>query len=42
MFTATHYKGKPAVFDTVSRVYYYGYKTMQAARNHAAQLNSGS
>lgn len=40
-FSATHYKGKPAVYDSRSRVYYYGYKTMREAREKAAALNEG-
>lgn len=40
VFTATHYRGKPAVYDTVARVYYYGFKTMAEARARAAALNA--
>jgi hypothetical protein len=40
MFQACHYKGKPAVFDTVSRVFYMC-KTMQRANEWAAELNAG-
>lgn len=41
VFTPTHYKGKPAVYDTVARVFYTGYKSMRAARERAEELNSG-
>lgn len=41
MFCATHYKGKPAVYDKVSRVFYTGYSTMSEARKHAEELNKG-
>lgn len=40
-FSATHYKGKPAVFDRVARVFYTGYKSMRAAHQHADDLNNG-
>ena len=40
-FIATHYKGKPAVIDTVARVLYFGFRTMRAARERADQLNRG-
>lgn len=40
-FSATHHHGKPAVFDQTSRVYYYGYKNLNAARAHAEALNNG-
>lgn len=40
MFQACHYKGKPAVFDTVSRVF-YTCKTMQRAKTWAIELNAG-
>ena len=42
MFTWTLYRGKPAVYDTVSRVFYTGYRSMRAAREHADALNSGN
>ena len=41
MFIATHYEGKPAVLDTVARVYYYGFKTMMQAIKKAEALNKG-
>jgi len=41
MFIATTYKGKPAVLDKVSRVYYFGYRSMAEARRKADDLNSG-
>jgi len=40
-FTASHYKGKPCVYDTVARVVYTGFRTMQEARDKAAELNRG-
>lgn len=40
MFKATIYRNKPAVLDTVSRVYYFGYKNMEAAQAHAKELNA--
>lgn len=40
-FLATTYQGKPAVYDTVARVYYYGYRTHREAREKAEQLNRG-
>lgn len=40
-FTWTLYKGKPAVYDTVARVYYFGYKTMTEAMQKAQTLNKG-
>jgi hypothetical protein len=39
MFIATTYKGKPAVLDTKTRVYYFGYKSMKEARDKATELN---
>ena len=39
-FSATIYKGRPAIFDSVTRVFYTGYKTQEDARRHAEQLNS--
>ena len=41
MFTWTIYKGRPEVYDTVSHVFYFGFKNMQAARIRAEQLNRG-
>jgi len=41
-FTASHYQGKPCVYDTVARVVYTGFKSMQAARDRAAELNQES
>lgn len=41
MFVATTYQGKPAVLDTVARVYYFGYRSMKAAREKAEALNNG-
>ena len=40
MFVATHYQGKPAVYDTTARVY-YTCKTMQRANKWACELNAG-
>ena len=40
-FIATHYKGKPAILDTVARVWYLGFRTMRDARERAEQLNKG-
>ena len=40
-FAASHYKGKPAVYDLDTHVVYTGYRSMKAAREHAAQLNKG-
>jgi hypothetical protein len=41
-YLATTYKGKPAILDTHTRVYYFGFKTMTAAQSRAQQLNTGS
>ena len=41
-FTASHYNGKPCVYDTTARVVYTGFRTMQAARDRAAELNRES
>jgi hypothetical protein len=38
-YTATTYKGKPAILDTVSRVYYFGFSSMREARTRAMELN---
>lgn len=38
-FVATLYKGKPAVYDKIARVFYTGYKTMKEAREKAEELN---
>ena len=40
-YIVTTYKNKPAILDTHTRVYYFGFKTMTAARKRAQQLNSG-
>lgn len=40
-FVATTYQGKPAVFDMVARVYYFGFRSQEAARKKAADLNAG-
>lgn len=40
-FLATTYRGKPAVYDTTARVYYFGYGSMRAAREQADALNKG-
>jgi len=42
MFQACIYKGKPAVFDTIARVYYFGYRTMEDAKKKAHDLNTGA
>ena len=39
MFTACTYKGKPAIFDKVARVYYFGFKTAAQAQSRARELN---
>lgn len=41
-YRATTYQGKPAILDTKTRVYYFGFKTMTAARQRAQQLNAGA
>lgn len=41
MFSATTYKGKPAVYDHQARVFYTGYKNYTAAVKHANELNAG-
>ena len=41
MFIATTYQGKPAVLDTKSKVYYFGFRTIEAARRKADDLNAG-
>ena len=38
-FRATTYKGRPAVIDTVARVFYFGFRSMADARRKAAELN---
>lgn len=38
-FKATTENGEPVVFDTVARVTYYGYTSMQKAIDHASELN---
>ena len=40
VFVATEYKGKPAILDTVTRVYYVA-KTMEIAQQRANALNKG-
>ncbi len=40
-FIATIYKGRHAVFDSVTRVFYTGYKTHMAAVRNAEEQNSG-
>jgi hypothetical protein len=40
VFVATEYKGKPAILDTVARVYYVA-KTMEIAQARANELNKG-
>jgi hypothetical protein len=40
MFTPCTYRGRPAVFDTVARVF-YTCRTMQRARGWARELNEG-
>ena len=40
-FSATMYKGKPAVYDRVARVFYTGYKSHMDAVHHANALNEG-
>lgn len=40
-FIATRYQGKPAVLDTVARVYYFGYRSMDEAARAARDLNEG-
>ena len=39
MFIATTYQNKPAVLDTKTNVYYFGFKTMNKAKEKALQLN---
>lgn len=39
MFIVTTYEGKPAILDTVARVYYFGFKTKAAAVKRARELN---
>ena len=41
VYEACRYQGKPAVFDRVTRVFYYGFKTMRAAKTRADSLNRG-
>lgn len=40
MYQACYYKSKPAIFDTVTRIYYFGYKSMKQARTRAKELNT--
>lgn len=39
MFIATTYQNKPAVLDTKTNVYYFGFKTMYKAKEKALELN---
>jgi len=39
-FVASHYQGKPAVYDMDTRVVYTGFPTMRAARERAETLNN--
>lgn len=41
-FIVSVYQGGPAIFDTVARVWYFGFRTMRAARERADQLNKGA
>lgn len=40
-FIKAIYKGKPAVYDTVARVFYTGYRSHMEAVHHANALNNG-
>lgn len=42
MFVATTYEGKPAILDTVAHVFYFGFRSMTAARARARALNAES
>lgn len=39
-YIATTYEGKPAILDTLARVYYFGFRSMSAARARAKELNA--
>ena len=39
-FTVTSYKGRPAVYDTVARVYYTGFASYVAAQKRCDELNA--
>lgn len=39
MFVTTMHNGKPAIFDTIAKVYYTGFKTYAEARQKADELN---
>lgn len=41
-FIATIYKGKPAIYDKLTRVYYWGYNSMTEANKAANDLNKGN
>ncbi len=41
IYQACRYHNKPAIFDTITHVYYFGFKTMKQARERAEQLNNG-
>lgn len=40
-FVAMIYQGKPAVYDKDTAVFYYGFKSLNAARAKALALNEG-
>lgn len=40
-FVVTEYKGKPAILDIVTKVYYFGFKTREAAQKRCDALNKG-
>jgi hypothetical protein len=40
-FSVTTYQGRPAIYDQVARVYYFGFKSMAAARERCRALNEG-
>lgn len=39
-YQATHYQGKPAVWDNAGKVMLTGFRTMQEARERANTLNN--
>jgi hypothetical protein len=39
MFIVTTYKGKTAILDTLSRVYYFNFKSRNDAIKQCAELN---
>lgn len=39
-YQETHFKGKPAIWDSEDKIYWTGFNTMKAARDRCKQLNN--